>query len=179
MDTNKLKELAERATPGRNFDRLPSAGGGLKYTCTGDDDSLVLRVDHKNGEFGFIGPKGEEDEAFFLACTPKAVLELIAEVERLRNRLEIDERTPYDGIACRDETIKGLDEKCDRLKAENEALRKQLEQVHPFKFAGQHEGHDLKCAACGGYHYGLPPNMPCPKSAAIAQDAAALEGGGR
>ena len=83
-DLTKLKELAERATPGRNFDRLPSAGGGLKYTCTGDDDSLVLRVDHKNDLFGFIGPKGEEDEAFFLACTPKAVLELIAEVERLR-----------------------------------------------------------------------------------------------
>lgn len=83
-DLTKLKELAERATPGRNFDRLPSAGGGLKYTCTGDDDSLVLRVDHKNGEFGFIGPKGEEDEAFFLACTPQAVIELIAEVERLR-----------------------------------------------------------------------------------------------
>ncbi|WP_236225500.1 hypothetical protein [Pseudomonas pseudonitroreducens] len=83
-DLTKLKELAERATPGRNFDRLPSAGGGLKYTCTGDDDSLVLRVDHKNGEFGFIGPNGEEDEAFFLACTPQEVLELIAEVERLR-----------------------------------------------------------------------------------------------
>lgn len=90
-DTNKLKELAERATPGRNFDRLPSAGGGLKYTCTGDDESLVLRVDHKNGEFGFIGPKGEEDEAFFLACTPKAVLELIAEVERLRSALSTPE----------------------------------------------------------------------------------------
>lgn len=87
-DLTKLKELAERATPGRNFDRLPSAGGGLKYTCTGDDDSLVLRVDHKNGEFGFIGPKGEEDEAFFLACTPQAVLELIAEVERLRKDAE-------------------------------------------------------------------------------------------
>lgn len=87
-DLTKLKELAELATPGRNFDRLPSAGGGLKYTCTGDDDSLVLRVDHKNGEFGFIGPKGEEDEAFFLACTPKAVLELIAEVERLRSALQ-------------------------------------------------------------------------------------------
>lgn len=88
IDLAKLKELAELATPGRNFDRLPSAGGGLKYTCTGDDDSLVLRVDHKNGEFGFIGPKGEEDEAFFLACTPKAVLELIAEVERLRSALQ-------------------------------------------------------------------------------------------
>lgn len=122
IDLAKLKELAELATPGRNFDRLPSAGGGLKYTCTGDDDSLVLRVDHKNGEFGFIGPKGEEDEAFFLACTPKAVLELIAEVERLRTRLEIDERTPYDGIACRDETIKGLDKKCDRLKRQVDML---------------------------------------------------------
>lgn len=132
-DLTKLKELAERATPGRNFDRLPSAGGGLKYTCTGDDDSLVLRVDHKNGKFGFIGPKGEEDEAFFLACTPQAVIELIAEVERLRNRLEIDERTPYDGIACRDETIKGLDEKCDRLKAENEALRSALKPFAEYE----------------------------------------------
>ncbi|WP_017522004.1 hypothetical protein ACQCLI_18375 [Pseudomonas nitroreducens] len=129
MDLTKLKELAERATPGRNFDRLPSAGGGLKYTCTGDDGSLVLRVDHKNDLFGFIGPKGEEDEAFFLACTPQAVLELISEVERLRNRLEIDERTPYDGIACRDETIKGLDEKCDRLKAEVERLRGQVDHL--------------------------------------------------
>lgn len=97
-DLTKLKDLAERATPGRNFDRLPSAGGGLKYTCTGDDDSLVLRVDHKNGEFGFIRPKGDEDEAFFLACTPKAVLELIAEVERLRSALtELRSKTasPY------------------------------------------------------------------------------------
>lgn len=177
-DLTKLKELAERATPGRNFDRLPSAGGGLKYTCTGDDDSLVLRVDHKNGEFGFIGPKGEEDEAFFLACTPKAVLELIAEVERLNDELSACTEHPG-GCGYWREAAKRRAEERDRLKAENEALRKQLEQVHPFKFAGQHEGHDLKCAACGGYHYGLPPNMPCPKSAAIAQDAAALEGGGR
>lgn len=157
-DLTKLKELAERATPGRNFDRLPSAGGGLKYTCTGDDDSLVLRVDHKNGEFGFIGPKGEEDEAFFLACTPQEVLELIAEVERLRARLEIDERTPYDGIACRDETIKGLDEKCDRLKAENEALRASLKALIHISDATGWEDH-----TCGE----------------IAKARAALEGGGR
>lgn len=186
-DTNKLKELAERATPGRNFDRLPSAGGGLKYTCTGDDGSLVLRVDHKNDLFGFIGPKRYEDEAFFLACTPKAVLELIAEVERLQrvadkawaqaddfgNKMfwQFYDQAKHGGF----ETV--LAER-DRLKAENEALRKQLEQVHPFKFAGQTEGPELKCAACGGYHYGLPPNMPCPKNAAIAYGAA-LEGGGR
>ncbi|HBO9015078.1 TPA: hypothetical protein L5D31_005557 [Pseudomonas aeruginosa] len=58
------------------------------------------------------------------AVEPKAILGLIAEVERLRSRLEIDERIPHDGISCRDETIKALDEKCDKLKAENDALRK-------------------------------------------------------
>ncbi|MCD2752671.1 hypothetical protein K4W61_09075 [Pseudomonas aeruginosa] len=58
------------------------------------------------------------------AVEPKAILGLIAEVERLRSRLEIDERIPHDGIACRDKTIKALDEKCDKLKAENDALRK-------------------------------------------------------
>lgn len=58
------------------------------------------------------------------AVEPKAILGLIAEIERLRSRLEIDERIPHDGISCRDETIKALDEKCDKLKAENDALRK-------------------------------------------------------
>ncbi|MBD9573787.1 hypothetical protein IB260_00570 [Pseudomonas sp. PDM23] len=92
-DTNKLKELAERAV----------------------DD------------FGSFDPSEAEQE-FMEQITPRDVLGLIAEVERLRARLEIDERTSYDGIACRDETIKGLDEKCDRLKAENEALRKDAER---------------------------------------------------
>lgn len=122
-DLTKLKELAELATPGRNFDRLPSAGGGLKYTCTGDDDSLVLRVDHKNGEFGFIGPKGEEDEAFFLACTPKAVLELIAEVDRLRKQVDmlINQHMPREPIPEMPGWSRVID--AERIKAENDHLR--------------------------------------------------------
>lgn len=85
-DNTELKRLAEAATPGRNFDRLPEAGGGLKYECTGDDGSLVLKVDHKNDEWGFVGDKGQADEKFFLACTPSAVLALIAENERLERK---------------------------------------------------------------------------------------------
>lgn len=127
-DLTKLKELAERATPGRNFDRLPSAGGGLKYTCTGDDGSLVLRVDHKNDLFGFIGPKGEEDEAFFLACTPQAVLELIAEVDRLRRQVDhlINQHMPREPIPDMPGWTRVID--ADRLKAENEELRKDAER---------------------------------------------------
>lgn len=75
-----------------------------------------------------VEPATKADEASDLRTEVAKLKRLIAErwkpeVERLRARLEIDDRTPYDGIACRDETIKGLDAKCDRLKAENEALR--------------------------------------------------------
>lgn len=61
---------------------------------------------------------------FYDCVEPELILALLDEIDGLRSRLEIDERTPHDGIACRDETIKVLDEKCDRLKAENEALRR-------------------------------------------------------
>jgi hypothetical protein len=41
-----------------------------------------------------------------------------AEITRLRERLEIDPRHPYDGIHCRDETIRGQDAEITRLRAE-------------------------------------------------------------
>jgi len=49
---------------------------------------------------------------------------LIAENERLKNRLEVDPRHDYDGISTRDATVKVLDEQVDQLKAENERLAK-------------------------------------------------------
>lgn len=48
---------------------------------------------------------------------------LIAENERLTNRLEVDPRHDYDGISTRDATVKVLDEQVDQLKADNERLR--------------------------------------------------------
>ncbi|HHG5178095.1 TPA: hypothetical protein ACPWJ6_004244 [Pseudomonas aeruginosa] len=62
---------------------------------------------------------------------PKAekISDLKEELQRLRTRLEISDKHPYDGISCRDETIKALDEKCDKIKAENDALRGALQAV--------------------------------------------------
>ena len=37
------------------------------------------------------------------------------EIERLRGRLEIDPSHPYDGIYCRDETIRGLEKQIANL----------------------------------------------------------------
>jgi len=85
---NELVELAKKATPGRNHDRLDSCGGGIKYQCLGDDGSLVLQCDHKNDKYGFIGPKSLEDEAFFLACKPETILAIAAEFRALEQRAE-------------------------------------------------------------------------------------------
>jgi len=122
VDNSELKKLAEAATPGRLHDRLDSCGGGLKYTCKGDDGSLVLSVDHKNETLGFLGPNAEADEAFFLKCTPAAVLALIAENERLdedRERIR-QQRMDY---ARKNEA---LHDQVDQIKAECEGLRESL-----------------------------------------------------
>lgn len=124
IDKAKLKALAEAATPGRHYDRLESAGGGIKYECTGDDGSLVLKVDHKNNEFGFVGDRGEADEAFFLACGPATILALLAEIERLEKFedwfVRLDQAEQSLSASFKAER--------DQLKAENEALRTDAER---------------------------------------------------
>ena len=58
------------------------------------------------------------------------------------------------------------------LKAENEVLKKRIDDMSPFKGAPL-TGPDLKCLACGEYHYGLQglpcPNMRITASAALGQ----------
>lgn len=84
----------------------------------------VIRIERNEDE-----PISAAWELFDSAANPTTILALLDEIDGLRSRLEIDERTPHNGIACRDETIKVLDEKCDRLKAENEVLRGALQAV--------------------------------------------------
>lgn len=128
-DHAELRRLAKAATPGEWY----------AVWEEGDDTAwpnLFPIVQAENGET-VIGNEGfysdlEQDKAnaqFCAAANPKTILALLDEIDGMRSRLEIDERTPHDGIACRDETIKVLDEKCDRLKAENEALRGALKQL--------------------------------------------------
>lgn len=173
MDTTKLKELAERATPGpwtlyvpENYqgpEELPGYGvecvegraiiwGALEPEtgCQFDRDAEFIAAANPQAILGLIERLDKAEHHWanensnnmaliaeverLRGCVQewersigaKAYIDSVMlrdEVDRLRTRLEIDERTPYDGIACRDETIKGLDEKCDRLKAENEVLK--------------------------------------------------------
>ncbi|MGC6782008.1 ead/Ea22-like family protein [Pseudomonas aeruginosa] len=95
------------------------ASGGNWY---GEDSQVLV------GKHAIAYCNHKVDAQFIGEANPKTVLALLDEIDGLRSRLEIDERTPHDGIACRDETIKVLDEKCDRLKAENEVMRGALKQ---------------------------------------------------
>ena len=53
---------------------------------------------------------------------------LLVEIERLRERLEIDPAHPYDGIYARDETIRGLDAELLKLKARDIGWSMQFEE---------------------------------------------------
>ncbi|HBV3434801.1 TPA: ead/Ea22-like family protein, partial [Klebsiella pneumoniae] len=76
-----LKAAAEKATPGRIGDRIDGSGS-IKYECFGYDGSLVLRTDHKNMEYGFIGDNSLADEEFFRACVPDTIIALVEALEK-------------------------------------------------------------------------------------------------
>ena len=90
-----LKAAAERATPGRNGDRIDGSGS-IKYQCFGNDGSLVLQTDHKNMEYGFIGPNAEADELFFRECAPENIITLVEALEKAQQRIaELESQNDY------------------------------------------------------------------------------------
>lgn len=114
-----MKAAAEKATPGRIGDRIDGSGS-IKYECLGLDKTLVLRTDHKNMEYGFIGDNGDADEVFFRLSSPENVLALIAALEQaqqesksqlaaLTNTVELwnEQRTR---IAELENTLRGTEE---------------------------------------------------------------------
>ncbi|MGG4624022.1 ead/Ea22-like family protein [Serratia odorifera] len=88
---SELKAAALSATPGRVGDRTDGSGS-IKYECVGYDGSVVLRTDHKNMEYGFVGDNSDADELFFRLCVPDVVLALLAELESKDKRIADMER---------------------------------------------------------------------------------------
>ena len=86
LNKQALREAAENATPGRIGDRIDGSGS-IKYECHGYDGSLVLRADHKDMEYGFIGDNGNADELFFRLCVPDVILALLDELESAEKRI--------------------------------------------------------------------------------------------
>lgn len=119
--TDELLVTLQRAID--EAEHKPGTWAGTRFSMGGICDKpepplAICNMDEKPwGSFSF------KRDSWLAVAAVNALPELMerlrgaeAEVARLRERLEIDERHPYDGIACRDETIKGLQERVDQLK---------------------------------------------------------------
>lgn len=148
-----------------------------------------------------VGSAPEEVKAvqdFLQQAMPKTILALLAEIEGLHAQHGRDsgelrklcsardsarrqrDQLKAENQMLRDEDLKwqGLREQegeIERLKAENEALRKQVSNLSPFNsFPKQTVTGSNRCLACGEYHHGLG-NLPCPKMTPVAQANLAKE----
>lgn len=152
-EVSELFELAKKATPGRNYDRLDSCGGGIKYQCLGNDGSLVLQCDHKNNEYGFIGPKSMEDEAFFLACKPETILAIAEAFQALEQQLtNAQEALKSAGIEA--DTVQAgvmeLVRRMNQVVTENVELKESVEHAAGCIHAAEVEGLEDALKRCDG-----------------------------
>ncbi|MCI0909593.1 ead/Ea22-like family protein [Pseudomonas aeruginosa] len=129
-DHAELRRLAKAATPGPWVTDAQKNGAIFNIESESGDMCIAMSQENPAPTRLEINEQRRANAEWIAAANPKTILALLDEIDGLRSRLEIDERTPHDGIACRDETIKVLDEKCDRLKAENEALRRFAAEVY-------------------------------------------------
>lgn len=117
-DLTKLKELAERATPG-------------PWT-TDAAQSVIAESDQLNSGWVICECFGSDEKAnreFIKNANPQAILGLIAEVERLRGQVDhlINQHMPREPIPDMPGYSRVVD--AERLVAENEVLRSALQAV--------------------------------------------------
>ena len=71
--------------------------------------------------YGYTETKLQPGTPLYLQPLPQP--DLVAEIERLKSRLEFDDRHGWDGIECRDETIKGQDKAITELRQQLSAAQ--------------------------------------------------------
>ena len=144
----RMKAAAEKATPGRIGDRIDGSWS-IKYQCFGNDGSLVLQTDHKNMEYGFIGPNAEADELFFRECAPANILALVEALEKAQTKNElvtggiaIAEKL-RERIAYLEKRLRGTEESLiasTDMVAELESRTVTVKLPEPFKLAKSSSG---------------------------------------
>jgi hypothetical protein len=83
-DTNKLKELAERATPGPWVVDAQQSGAIFNIESESGDLCIAMSQENPASTRLEMNEQRRVNAEFIAAANPAAVLELIAEVERLR-----------------------------------------------------------------------------------------------
>ena len=136
IDKQKLKALAQAATQNHGARRVEVDHNGVHVI--GDGSWKILSAWHTPDG------KGEQNAEFAAAASPATVLALLAEIERL-------ESAKGDPVGSFDKHMEYMQENI-RLKAENEALRKDAERYRVLRQA------DVDTIHNGGLFAGLTPD---------------------
>lgn len=196
IDKQKLKALAEAATQSHGARRVEVDPNGVHVI--GDGSWKILSAWHTPDG------KGALNAEFAAAASPATVLALLAEIERLaasrskkerelEQELEVWHHGPFCWTCgdtgdvhditgewrgecdCLSARLINANRERDQLKAENEALRKQIADLCPLKNVPPQDFRaSNKCLACGEYHHGLG-GLPCPKCTPVAYSDMAKE----
>ncbi len=140
MDNDKLRKLAEAATPGPwavkmgDIVQLTDAGKGYPLDMYPDSADIASRCDCGNG-----GRIADNNSAFIAAASPDRVIALLDEIERLQfhsqqyvkslNMLQgFSEADPHDAIHELIEENAGLHQQLAAANAEIAAMTRELER---------------------------------------------------
>lgn len=84
MNTDELKRLAEAATPGPWFVVGPPWNQNADFIVAGSNDPHTGQYVADTENFDGDGENVQENAAYIAAANPAAILELIAELERIK-----------------------------------------------------------------------------------------------
>ncbi|EPC4901895.1 ead/Ea22-like family protein [Pseudomonas aeruginosa] len=122
MDTNKLKELAEKLAPAyqRPWESHRHSASAVTVGAVDEDGEYCDFIDVRISDYSAFDEHDDELGQWVAAANPKTVLALLDEIDRLRQGMKGD----YDIDAWLD-----WSKEKERIKAENDALRGALQAV--------------------------------------------------
>ncbi|HBO1515846.1 TPA: ead/Ea22-like family protein [Pseudomonas aeruginosa] len=127
-DTNKLKELAERATPGPWVVDAQQSGAIFNIESESGDQCVAMSQENPAPTRLEMNEQRRVNAAFIAAANPKAILALLDEIDGLSDELSACTEHPG-GCGYWREAAKRRAEERDRLRAQNDALRGALHAV--------------------------------------------------
>lgn len=128
MDTNKLKELAERATPGPWVVDAQQSGAIFNIESESGDLCIAMSQENPASTRLEMNEQRRVNAEFIAAANPKTVLALLDEIDGLNDELSACTEHPG-GCGYWREAAKRRAEERDRLRAQNDALRGALHAV--------------------------------------------------
>ncbi|MDP5770626.1 ead/Ea22-like family protein [Pseudomonas aeruginosa] len=128
MDTNKLKELAERATPGPWVVDAQQSGAIFNIESESGDLCIAMSQENPASTRLEMNEQRRVNAEFIAAANPQAILALLDQIDGLSEELSACTEHPG-GCGYWREAAKRRAEERDQLRAENEHLRGALHAI--------------------------------------------------